>query len=212
MERILRRATSGSTRREFVWEGKENGGRGSDASRFAIWRPCPGIWETQRRHWWWLRGTGEGPTRRGGKVNSGPCLPTKKHGWHRVATSTPRGCPWKNYSSVAVSAPRRAQRCNYSGHVVLKRGCTCRFARIRHRSSRINAANHLAWMRSFPVHRFFSNFSSFSFFLHLGSLPHFDLNISFCGKSLSSPFFPFFRKDSILQIIRYLPFQTPRIY
>lgn len=126
--------------------------RGSDASRFAIWRPCPGIWETQRRHWWWLRGTGEGPTRRGGKVNSGPCLPTKKHGWHRVATSTPRGCPWKNYSSVAVSAPRRAQRCNYSGHVVLKRGCTCRFARIRHRSSRINAANHLAWMRSFPIH------------------------------------------------------------
>lgn len=37
-----------STRREFVWE--ENGGRGSDASRFAIWRPCPGIWETRRRH------------------------------------------------------------------------------------------------------------------------------------------------------------------
>lgn len=37
-----------STRGEFVWE--ENGGRGSDASRFAIWRPCPGIWETRRRH------------------------------------------------------------------------------------------------------------------------------------------------------------------
>ena len=74
------------------------------------WADC---WVSVERHW-----VRSGPTRRGGKVNSGPCLPTKKHGWHRVATSTPRGCRWKNYLSVLISAPRRAERYNYSSHVV----------------------------------------------------------------------------------------------
>lgn len=77
-----------------LWQRKENITRGSGAFRFTIWRPCPGISETERRrprierHW--------GPTGAPGarrKVNSGPCLPTKNAwlapGGHEHATGVP---------------------------------------------------------------------------------------------------------------------------
>ena len=98
-----------------------------------------------------LRGTGpdRGPTRRGGRLtHSGPCLPTKKHGWHRVATSTPRGCPWKNYLSVLVSAPRRTERYNYSSHVVAPRRITNRTCCCE--SSRIESPPLWSYSRSSP--------------------------------------------------------------
>lgn len=97
-----------------VWpQRKRNARRGSDASRFTIWRPCPGISDAAVRrdsvekHW-----IPSGPTMRRGRLTAARAPPHQKArlapGSHEHATGVP----------VEKLFLRPYERCNYSGHVV----------------------------------------------------------------------------------------------
>lgn len=109
-----------------------------------------------------LRDTGGplGPRERGGRLIAARASPPKTHGWHRVATSTPRGCPWKNYLSVAISA-LLLERYNYSGHVAPPTSYAD--APVANRIARLSRWLHIRRISKFLNVDVMKNFSSFSF-------------------------------------------------